>query len=98
MKGGSHMDAQSNEIGSGLACNHALPSDCLPHMVVRHLNPSSRAFTLCCLHGSRIALFSAALGTDFRSEGTRHCHGRQRRMFHYRVVCSYGREGDAVVF
>jgi hypothetical protein len=29
-------------------------------MVVSHLHPSSRAFTL-CLHGSRIVLFSAAL-------------------------------------
>jgi hypothetical protein len=63
MTGGSHVDAQSNEIGNGVSCNHAQSSDCLPHMVVRHLNSSSRAFTL-CLHGSRIALFSAALAVQ----------------------------------
>jgi hypothetical protein len=38
-------------------------SDCLPHMVLRHLNPSLRAFTL-CLHGSTIALFSAAFAVQ----------------------------------
>ena len=32
-------------------------------MVVRHLNPSLRAFTL-CLHGTRIVLFSAALAVQ----------------------------------
>lgn len=63
MTGGSHVDAQSNEIGNGVSCNHAQPSDCLPHMVVRHFNPSSGTF-MPCLHGSRIALFSAALAVQ----------------------------------
>jgi len=44
-----------------------------------------------------IALFSAALGIGFRSEGTCHCRDRRGRTFRYRVVCGYGygREGDA---
>ena len=43
--------------------DHAQSSVCLPHMVVRHLNPSSRSFTL-GLHGFRIVLFSAALAVQ----------------------------------
>lgn len=43
--------------------DHTQSSVCLPHMVVRHLNPSSRSFTL-CLHGFRIVLFSAALAVQ----------------------------------
>ena len=33
---GRHVDAQSNEIGNGVSCNHAQSSGCFPHMVVRH--------------------------------------------------------------
>ena len=38
MIAGCHVDAQSSEIGNGVSCNHAQPSGCLPHMVVRHPN------------------------------------------------------------
>ena len=63
MTGGSHVETQSNEIGNGVSCNHTQSSDCFPHMVVRHLNLLSHAFTL-CLYGPRIALFSAALAVQ----------------------------------
>lgn len=60
--GGSHVCTQRKGIGNGngVSCNHAQSPDCLPLVVVRHVAPSSRVFTLFS-HGSRIALFFAAL-------------------------------------
>ena len=61
MTGRSHVDAQPNENGNGVSCDHAQSPDGLPHMVVRHVTPSSGVFTVFS-RGSRIVFFSAALG------------------------------------
>ena len=55
MMDGSRVTAQPNEVRNGVSCNHhSLPtaSNFEVYMVVRHPNPSSRAFTLCFVHGS----------------------------------------------
>ena len=74
---------QSGEFGNGVSCNHQ-SSDCLQvHTVVRYLNPSSHAFMLYFVRGSRIALFSAALAVWILGP-------KEHRILHYRVFVVMG--------